>query len=154
MTAYNTKTEDDKSRQIRPALFNTAKDGSGTWYFPVLDSNGKLVFGDTTAFDTATGSAAIANATAPAAKFRLLRVELHLSAAPTTSEDFTITLDAGDGANYDVNLYTLDLSAGSTTSLIVEFGKGYEYESDDEIDIAYTNTDTGTYGLRVVYELL
>lgn len=102
----------------------------------------------------ATGAAAIAKTLAPAEKFRLLRVELHFSAAPTTSENFTITLDAGDGSEYDVVLYKRDLSVGSVTDLVIPFGEGYEFENDDEIDIAYTNTDTGTYGLRIVYELI
>lgn len=105
-------------------------------------------------FSIATGAAAIAKTLAPGLKFRLLRVELHLSAAPTTSEDFTITLDAGDGSAYDVVLYTRDLSVGSVTDLVVPFGDGYEFEADDEIDVAYTNTDTKTYGLRLVYELI
>lgn len=102
----------------------------------------------------ATGAAAIAKTLAPAEKFRLLRIELHLSAAPTTSENFTITLDAGDGSAYDVVLYKRDLSVGSVTDLVIPFGEGYEFESDDELDIAYANTDTGTYGLRIVYELI
>ena len=41
----NVKTEDEFSRQIHPVLLNTAKDGSGTWYFPVVDSNGNLIQG-------------------------------------------------------------------------------------------------------------
>ena len=36
------QTTDEKGRPIRPVVFNTAKDGSGTWYFPVLDSDGRL----------------------------------------------------------------------------------------------------------------
>ncbi len=40
MTAYNTKTEDDKGRQIKPALTNTAADGSGTFVFPIADTDG------------------------------------------------------------------------------------------------------------------
>ena len=103
-----------------------------------------------------TGSAAISADTArvqPASAFRLLRVELHLDSAPASqAEDFTVTLDAGDGAEYDVNLFTLDLYTTATQDLVVEFGEGYEFESDDEIDIAWTNTPTETYGLRIVYE--
>ncbi len=43
MTTYNDKTEDDKGRQIRDVLANTAKDGSGTWYVPLVNSDGQLV---------------------------------------------------------------------------------------------------------------
>lgn len=42
MTAYNEKNEDRLSRQIRPVLYNTAKDGSGTWYYALVDSDGHL----------------------------------------------------------------------------------------------------------------
>lgn len=34
---------DDKGRVVRPVLSNTAKDGSGTWYFPLVDSAGHLL---------------------------------------------------------------------------------------------------------------
>jgi hypothetical protein len=102
----------------------------------------------------ATGSAAIATSVTPAVKFRLLRVELHLNAAPTTSEDFTITLNAGAGAAYDVVLLKRDLTIGSLTDLIAVFGEGYEFESDDVIDIAWANTDARTYGLRALYEVI
>lgn len=104
-------------------------------------------------FNGATGSGAIALATAPAAIFRLLRVELHLDAAPT-QETFTVTLDAGDGAAYDVVLYSENMATDTPTDIIIPFGDGYEFEADDEIDLAWTNTDGKTYGVRVVYELL
>ena len=41
MVEYNNKTEDQYSRQIKPVLTNTVKDGSGTWLFPLVDSDGK-----------------------------------------------------------------------------------------------------------------
>lgn len=42
MADYSVRTEDDKGRQIHPVLCNTAKDGSGTWYFALVDSDGHL----------------------------------------------------------------------------------------------------------------
>jgi len=42
MTAYNTELINQYGQIIRPILFNTAKDGSGTWLFPLLDSEGHL----------------------------------------------------------------------------------------------------------------
>lgn len=38
----NNDLYDNYGRVIRPVLFNTAKDGSGTWYFALLDSDGHL----------------------------------------------------------------------------------------------------------------
>ena len=113
-----------------------------------------VVKGGNALFSVATGAVAIAKTLAPAAKFRLLSVTLHMSSAPTTSQNFTVTLDAGDAAAYDTVLVSRDLSVGSVTDQVWTFGEGYEFESDDEIDIAYTNTDTRTYGLRIVYELI
>ena len=40
--AVNTALFDERGRVIRPVLFNTAKDGSGTWYFAIVDSDGQL----------------------------------------------------------------------------------------------------------------
>ena len=81
--------------------------------------------------------------------YKLISVTLHMSAAPTTSENFTITLDANAGAPYDTLLYSLDLSAGSTTDLVWFPDEPLLLEGGDAIDVAYTNTDTGTYGLQL-----
>ena len=100
-----------------------------------------------------TGAGAISEALSPGVPFRLLRIEVKWSAAPTTSENFTVTLDAGAGSAYDVLMDSVDPSDGSVTSLVFGYGVGYEFEADDAIDIAYTNTDTKTISGRYVYEL-
>lgn len=106
-------------------------------------------------FSVATATTgAIALATNPSGIFRLLSVTLHLSAAPTSSESLTVTLDAGDGTTQDTLLFTQDLLVGSIVDLVIPFGEGYEYEADDDIDIAYTNDENNTYGVRLVYQLL
>ena len=100
-----------------------------------------------------TGAVAISEALAPGVAFRLLRIEVKFSAAPTTSQAFTVTCDAGDGAAYDILLDSVDPSSGSQTALVFKYGIGYEFEADDAIDIAYTNTDKKTISGRYVYEL-
>ena len=67
-----------------------------------------------------TGTAALAlNGTVPVGQtYRLISFTLNLSAAPTTSENLTVTLDAEAGAIYDTLLYSLDLSAGATADLL------------------------------------
>ncbi len=104
-------------------------------------------------FQKFTGGGAIAEALAPGVKFRLLRIEAHWDAAPSDSENFTVTLDAGNGSGYDVLQDSVDPSAGSQTDLVFVYGIGYEFERDDEIDIAYANTGTDTISGRYVYEL-
>ena len=102
----------------------------------------------------ATGGAAIATShTVPASgTHKLISISLALNAAPTTSENFTVTLDANAGAAYDVLLYSLDLSAGSTTDLVWFPDEPLLLEGGDAIDVAYTNTDTVTYGLQITAE--
>ena len=104
-------------------------------------------------FDPHTGAAAINTETAPGVKFRLLAARLHLGVAPTTSQAFTITLDSGIAAAYDTVLSSRDLSVGSVTDLLIPFGGDeYIFDASDVIDCAYTNTDTRTYGLVLIWE--
>jgi len=101
-----------------------------------------------------TGAGAISKSYTPAAAFWLHSVTLHLSAAPTTSQDFTITLNAADGVAYDTLLYSLDLSLSSVTDLVYTPDDGpLLCESGDAVDVAYLNTDEATYGLRIVARL-
>ena len=61
------------------------------------------------------GPIAEAFAVPAGATYQVVSVSLNLNLAPTTAENFTVTLDAYDGAAYDVLLYSLDLAAGATT---------------------------------------
>ena len=102
----------------------------------------------------ATGALAIATSYAPSAAFWLDAITLHLSAAPTTSQDFTITLNASDGAAYDTLLYGLDLSLSSVTDLVYTPDDGpLLCEAGDSIDVAWLNGDGRTFGLRIVARL-
>ena len=102
----------------------------------------------------ATGSAAISKSVAVTNLTRVASVTLHLSAAPTTSEDFEITLNANAGAVYDTLLYSLDLSSGSTADLVWYPDEDFLLETGDAIDITFANSDTRTYGLQVTTEEL
>lgn len=106
-----------------------------------------------------TGAAAVDHTITPGRPFRIVGVRLHLSAAPTTSENFTITLNDNNGAAYDTVLYKRDFSAGSLTDLILSaadlsLDPDHMFKAADFLDIDWTNTDTSTYGLVVVIELL
>ena len=98
-----------------------------------------------------TGAAAIAaSVTVPASTtYRLISVTMHSDAAATTSEDFTITLNANAGAAYDTLLYALDLSAASTVDLVWYPDEMLLLEGGDAIDVAFANTDTDTYGVQI-----
>ena len=101
----------------------------------------------------ATGAVAIALSTSEARRFRLLKVTVKFDILPTTAEDVTLTLNAKDGEAYDVVLGRADPSIGSGTGDVVFTGTEEDvYEDGDELDLAYPNTDTRTYGARIVVE--
>ena len=101
---------------------------------------------------TATGAAAISKSFPSSDTPCVIRgIRLHLSSAPTTSESFTITLNDKTGAAYDTLLYTNDLSVGSVTD--VYYAEDVYLEAGDYVDVAYTNTDTRTYGLTILAEI-
>jgi hypothetical protein len=98
---------------------------------------------------TTTGAEAIAASLAAKRVSRLISVSTKFSTAPTTSESITITLDANAGAAYDTLLYTLNPSTGATASFMWFPDQPLYLEPGDAIDIAFTNTDTRTYGVQI-----
>ncbi len=79
--------------------------------------------------------------------YRLISVSVVFDIAPTTSENFTITLDDAFGNDYDLLLYTLDVSAGATTDILWQPDEELMLVGGDAIDVAYVGTDARTYGL-------
>ncbi len=75
---------------------------------------------------------------------------IHLSAAPTTAENLTITLDAADGSAWDVLEYTLGM-AGETDKIWFP-DVPLILESNDVLRFAWTNTDLSTWGIRIYVE--
>ena len=98
----------------------------------------------------ATGAVAIASTmTVPAGHtYRLVSITLHLDAAPTTSELFTVTLDAQAGAAYDTLLYSVDPAAHALVDLVWIPDEELFFEGGDAIVVAYANTDLATYGVQ------
>ena len=100
-----------------------------------------------------TGAGAIALSTVEARRFRLVKVTVAFDAIPTTAEDATLTLNAKDGADYDTVIARTDPSTGTGTGDIVWTGEPNDvFEEGDELDFAYTNTDTNTVGVRITTE--
>ena len=100
---------------------------------------------------SATGSAALSlSYTVPAgATFDLNSVTVKFSAAPVSAESLTITLDSAIGAAYDAVLYKVDPSATSATSLVWQPAAPLYLQPGDVVVVAYTNTDTRTWGATI-----
>lgn len=101
---------------------------------------------------TATGAAAIAASATAKRVCRLGSIAVKFSAAPTTSEDLTVTLNSMTGAAYDTVLLTVDPSTDSTTSIVYIPDAPLLLEPGDAVDVAYTNTDTVTYGVTITLD--
>jgi len=141
--------------QLAMLISGTEEDSTAIPDRPMTLDGEPVSLGATATVTNVTGAAAINVDYAPGSAFWLESVTLNLSAAPTTSQNFTIVLDAGDGAAYDTTLYSGDLSVigGGTTDLVYQPALEMLFESTDEIDVDFTNTDVVTYGLRVVVRL-
>lgn len=76
---------------------------------------------------------------------------VHFDTAPTTSELFTVKVDSIRGAAYDTIIYSTNPGAtGSVTDLSFTPTNDFMLEPGDQIVVAWPNTDTKTYGLRII----
>jgi len=95
------------------------------------------------------GSAAIAVAFAPDVNIVLSQLRLHLNAVAVDVEDFTVTLDATSGVEYDANLLTQPMAAVEDVAWIPD--NPITLQRGDVLNIAYANTSARTWGLEIVY---
>ena len=103
-----------------------------------------------------TGAAAMDVSLAPGEPFQFLGYECHQGVIATTPENLTVTKDAGAGSAYDTLLDTKAMATAANKD-IVQYFSGVPikcYHKDDEIDFAWTNTDTKTYGLTIYWRKL
>jgi hypothetical protein len=97
-----------------------------------------------------TGAAALSETVSPGDGYRILAVMLHLSAAPTTAESVTVTFDSSAGSSYDTILNSQGM-AGVTDYVWMPSNDLYLVNAD-ALAVAFTNTDTNTWGLTVLLE--
>lgn len=101
-----------------------------------------------------TGTAALgfAGAVPMGQSYRLISVTCAFNNAPTTSENFTIEWDMNAGTAYDLLLYTLDPSAGSTTDILWQPDEELILVGGDAIDVTFANTDAANYGATITFK--
>ena len=85
-------------------------------------------------------------------EFELLDVRLHLASAAVATENFTVTLNATRGTPYDVVFYTKDMATVADIAWVPE--EPLYFSVNDQLDLAWTNTDKREYGLAVRYRRL
>ena len=73
---------------------------------------------------------------------------VHVSAAPTTSEYFTVKVASAQSTAFDTVLYKLDLSAASTTDIVLTGADlGVPLVAGDALLTTYANTDKRRIGI-------
>ena len=103
----------------------------------------------TTRTHHSTGAAAIASTLAPGTAWQLESIRVHLSAAGGAG-DLTATINSGTGATYDAVVLTQDMT--SVVNLVWSPERPMEFLPDDELDIAWANVGTKTYGLEIIFK--
>lgn len=96
-----------------------------------------------------TGTAAVATTLAPSTAWQLEGIRVHLSAAGGAG-DLTATIDHSDGSAYDVVLLTQDMT--SVVDLVWSPERPMEFLPDDELDIAWANGSSRTYGVELLFK--
>ena len=101
-----------------------------------------------------TGTAAIAlyGAVPTQQHYRLVSVTTNFVAAPTTSENYTITLYPNAGGIYSILFYTVDPSAGATVNILWQPDEEIILEGGDQIAVEFANTDTVNYGAQITFK--
>ena len=102
--------------------------------------------------DTGTAMVNFSGAVPTGKHYRLVSVSCNFNAAPTSSENFTVTLDANAGAAYDVLLYSLDPAATAVSDILWQPDQEIILEGGDAIDVLYDNTDARQYGAQITFK--
>jgi hypothetical protein len=79
--------------------------------------------------------------------YEIAELKVHLSAAPSTSENLVITCDSGLSAAYDTIVLSKDLQ--SIANYIWVPDQPIRFSASDLLVFTYTNTDTKTIGIQI-----
>lgn len=104
---------------------------------------------DVRVYETATGSGALSVNISYLGAFQLEELRIHCDSAPVASENLTITVDAAAGSQYDCLIKSIPM-AGVTNYVWIPDPPAL-FVRGDVVNIAWTNTNTVTWGLTYVY---
>jgi hypothetical protein len=88
----------------------------------------------------------------PGVVFRLEEIRLHLATAGGAGAgDFTVSLDSGAGADYDVVLISQDMAAVSDFVFRPVADQRVLFDEKDKLVLGWPNTNNVKYGLEVIW---
>ena len=97
-----------------------------------------------------TGAGVLAFTLAPNRNIVLIAIKLHLSGNGQGNEKFTATVDSTEGSAHDVVAASQNMTGNADFVRLYE-ADGLPFERGDEIDFAFANSGSVTFGLEVVY---
>ena len=100
--------------------------------------------------DKSTAAVAISKLTDALPDCALISVRIHLGSASATSENLVISVDSAAGAEYDQILDTQDMNTLQDYSYVPTVP--IPLFAGDKIKVTWTNTNTETYGLEIVWQ--
>ncbi len=149
MTAYNVRTEDQYGRQIKPVLFNTAKDGSGTWLFAIVDSDGHAQV-DVLSIATGTKVGHDVSGIGHGVKVVATAGVDVVLASSTTCKILIIQAQTDNTNPVAVGATGVDATIATGTGIILYPGEVITLEVDNLADV-YIDSITNGEGVRFTY---
>jgi len=87
--------------------------------------------------------------------FQLLGFRLRCDTAPSTSEQFSVTVDSNatgySGATLDHDIYSKDMSGVKDIVQTYDTTDAFRYVPGDEIDFKWANTDSREWAIEILY---
>jgi len=121
----------------------------GIFVIAAVATNTFDIYSEYTA-ETFSGSETVTVVLTSGSEFELLEVKLHVKTASVTSENFTVTRDANEGAYWD-ELVRAQNMAGTTDFIWDLRDTPLRYQPDDKLTFDWLNSDGRTWGLEVLY---
>ena len=150
----------ERIKNINPDI-GVIANGDGTYRIGIEDVNSDEMLAalgfirDIPVKTPYTGTGAAIGTLNPVADYQLMGIRVHIGSALAAGETLTVTLDANDGAAYDVVLFTLDMGTPDIRDVVIPFGGKEDYfVSGDQIVIALSaNAGGDTFGCEVTHQL-
>ena len=155
MALLSGELTDEKGRLVRPVLFNTAKDGSGTWLFALLDADGHLQVDSLSALPVGTNVIGkvghdITGIGHGVKTVTTAGTDVPLVASPTPAKGVIVQAQSDNTDKVAVGATGVDATEATGTGILMEPGDAVSLLCDDLADI-YIDALVNGEGVRFSY---
>ena len=155
MALLSGELTDEKGRLVRPVLFNTAKDGSGTWLFALLDADGHLQVDSLSALPAGTNIIGkvghnISGIGHGVKVVTTAGTDVPLVASSTPAKGVIVQAQTDNTDKVAVGATGVDATEATGTGVILDPGDAVTLEVDDLADV-YIDALVSGEGCRFTY---